>query len=480
MFLDDLKYAAVEKCGLKPDRPILVGVSGGVDSLGLMFGLEILGFQLKIAHLDHSLRAASSEDADFIEDFAASRDLAFVRKRVDVGRAAEAAGQSIEEAARHVRYKFLFEEARKIGAQAVAVGHHADDQVETVLMHFLRGSALPGLTGMAYKNIIPLWDSSIPLVRPLLGIWRIEIEAFLEELGVEARIDQTNQDVTYFRNKLRLELIPELENYNPQIRELIWRMSEVLREEDWFLDEQTQTAWKDCLVIQNHNRIILNIARLTKQPIALQRRLLRFAVSLIRPDLRDVGYDAVERGLAFANDTSQNGEIDFIARLNLAKIDDTLIIKTWGSDLPDWDLPLLRSADSELILNLQKAALLRHGWSLQARLITEVKPGDLDKASTMDSNEAWLDFDLLEMPLMVRGRQPGDRWQPLGMPDHTQKIKDFFINEKIPVHVRDLWPLVYSGDEIAWVAGLRPSEAFKITSSTRKILHLKLVRKIAG
>jgi tRNA(Ile)-lysidine synthase len=398
---------------------------------------------------------------------------------VDVGKAAEVQGQSIEEAARHVRYMFLFEEARKIGAQAVAVGHHANDQVETVLMHFLRGSALPGLTGMAYKNIIPLWDSSIPLVRPLLGIWRAEIEAFLNELGVEARVDHTNQDVTYFRNRLRHELIPELEKYNPQIRELIWRMSDVLREEDRFLDEQTQTAWKDCLVKQNQDRIILNIAGLTKQPTALQRRLLRFAVSLLRPDLRDVGYDAIERGLAFANDPLKNGETDFIARLNLAKIDDTLIIKKWGSDLPDWDLPLLQSADSELALDIQKAALLRHGWSLQARLITEVKPGDLNKANTLDPNEAWLDFELLEMPLKVRGRQPGDRWQPLGMPDHTQKLKDFFINEKIPEHVRDLWPLVYSGDEIAWVAGLRPSEAFKITTSTQKILHLKLLRKIA-
>jgi len=479
MFLDDLKYAAVEKCGLKPDRPILVGVSGGTDSLALMFGLEILGFHLKIAHLDHSLRTASREDADYIENLAVSRGLAFVRKRVDVGKAAEVQGQSIEEAARHVRYKFLFEEARKIGAQAVAVGHHADDQVETVLMHFLRGSALPGLIGMAYKNIIPLWDSSIPLVRPLLGIWRIEIEAFLEELGVEARIDHTNQDVTYFRNKLRHELIPELENYNPQIRELIWRMSDVLREEDRFLDEQSQTAWNDCLVKQNQDRIILDLAGLTRLPTALQRRLLRFTVSLLRPDLRDVGYDAIERGLAFANDPKQNGETDFIARLNLVKIEDTLIVKTWGSDLPDWDLPLLRRADSELTLNLQRAAPLRHGWSLQARLITEIKPGDLDKANTLDSNEAWLDFDLLEMPLMVRGRQPGDRWQPLGMPGHTQKLKDFFINEKIPEHVRDLWPLVYSGDEIAWVAGLRPSEAFKITSNTQKILHLKLVRKIA-
>ena len=479
MFLDNLKKAAIEKCGLNIDQPVLVGVSGGADSLALMFGLEILGFSLKLAHLDHSLRSESIQDADFIENLAASRGLELVRRRVDVKKAADEQMQSLEEAARHVRYQFLFEQARVFSAQAVAVGHHADDQVETVLMHFLRGSALPGLTGMADRNVIPLWDPDIPLVRPLLGIWRKDIDDFLKELGVAPRIDHTNRDITYFRNKLRHKLIPELEKYNPRIKDVLWRMADVLREEDRYVDAQTHHAWKACLVKHNQDRVILYNSKLQRQPKALQRRVLRFAVSLLRPDLRDVGYDAIERGLVFANDPSQDGESDFVARLNLAKIEDYLIIKTWGSDLPNWDMPLLQNLDVTATLNLHQDVPLRHGWCLQARLIKEVNAGKIEKAKDLDLNEAWLDFDSLKMPMVVRGRQAGDRWQPLGMPEHTQKLKDFFINEKIPEHVRDLWPLVCSGDEIAWVLGLRPSEAFKITVNTTKILHLRLVRKVA-
>jgi len=142
-------------------------------------------------------------------------------------------------------------------------------------------------------------------------------------------------------------------------------------------------------------------------------------------------------------------------------------------------MPLLQNPDVKATLNLHQGVALRHGWCLQARLIKEVNAGKIDKAKDLDLNEVWLDFDSLKMPMVVRGRQAGDRWQPLGMPEHTQKLKDFFINEKIPKHVRNLWPLVCSGDEIAWVVGLRPSEAFKITVNTTKILHLRLVRKVA-
>ena len=479
MFLDHLSHTAVSECRLTPDRPILIGVSGGPDSLALLFGLEALGFSLVIAHLDHGLRESSGEDADFIEELAHSRGLSFIRERIDVGMVAEKEGQSIEEAARHVRYRFLFEQARAVNAQAVAVGHNADDQVETVLMHLLRGSALPGLTGMAFRDYFPIWDERIPLVRPLLGIWRKEIDAYIEEVGVHPRIDDTNRDVTYFRNKLRHVLIPELEEYNPQIKNVLWRMSDVLKEENNFLDNLTQKAWDDCCVRKNKERVILYHSKFNTQPKAIQRRLIRLAVSKLRPDLRDVGFDAIERSLDFANGPSQSGEIDLVARLNIAKVPDYLIIKNWESDLPDWKMPLLPYPEKEAVLAVDKPVSLRHGWWLEAKLIHDVPVDRINKAKEMDPDEAWLDYDRVEMPLLVRGRMPGDRWQPLGLVDQTQKLKDFFINEKIPEHLRDVWPLVCSGEEVAWVVGVRPSEIFKITGGTKRILRLKLIRKVA-
>ena len=476
MFLEDLERAAVEKCGLDRDRPILVGVSGGADSLALLLGLETLGFNLSVAHLDHALRPRSAQDANFVAQLAGAHGLPFIRDRIDVAKSAEIHGQSLEEAARHVRYRFLFEHARSQQAQAVAVAHHADDQVETVLMHFLRGSALPGLSGMAYRTVMPLWDAVIPLVRPLLGIWREEIEAFLLDRGVTPLFDESNIDTTYFRNRLRHELIPELSTYNPQIREVILRMSRVLREEDQFLQELADNAWEECSINFGEGRVSVARTPFSQLSKALQRRIFRRAVALLRPDLRDVGFAAIERGLDFLEAPSASGETDLVARLDLVVLDDVFILKTREADLPDWGKPLLKKVGDELLLDIDQPVELRHGWRLQANLLTDIPENHMQVVQTLDDDETWLDYDRLKMPLTVRGRDEGDRWQPLGMEDHTQKLHDFFINEKIDAHLRDVWPLVCSGEEIAWVVGLRPSEVFKVRTDSRRILHIRLIQ----
>lgn len=476
MFLETLEQVAIKKCGLNRDQPIVVGVSGGADSLALLLGLETLGFNLSVAHLDHALRPGSAQDGDFVAKMADSYGLPFVRRRIDVAKSAEFHKQSLEEAARHVRYRFLFDTARPQQAQAVAVAHHADDQVETVLMHFLRGSALPGLSGMDYRTIMPMWDASIPLVRPLLGIWREEIDAFLSEKGVAPRIDESNIDTTYFRNRLRHELIPELSTYNPQIRDVILRMSRVLREEDQFLQKLSEEAWEECLISFEEGRVSIARTPFVELPKALQRRVFRRAVSLLRPDLRDVGFAVVARALDFLAAPSESGEIDLVARLDLVVLDDVFILKTWEAALPDWGKPLLKTVDDEQLLDIGHPVRLRHGWRLQAELIEDIPQNYPQRAQALDDYETWLDYDRLEMPLTVRGREAGDRWQPLGMKVHTQKLQDFFINEKIDAHLRDVWPLVCSDEEIAWVVGLRPSTIFKITADTRRILHIRTIQ----
>ncbi len=324
MFLNPLEKTAQTKCGLTNENPILVGVSGGADSLALMHGLHRLGYPLVIAHLDHALRAESAADAVFVRQKAESLGLTFIEKRVDVGAFAESEHFSIEEAARTVRYRFLFSTARDLGAQAVAVAHHADDQVETVLMHFLRGAALSGLSGMKYRSVMPVWDDEIPLVRPLLDLWREDIEAYLSEIGWQAREDLTNRDTTYFRNSLRHELIPELEGYNPQFKEVLWRMANVLGEEDRYLTDLAEQAWESCLIVRTQERVDLDREVFLSLDKALQRRLLRKALGLLRPDLRDMGFEVVERGLAFVETPSESGEIDLVSQLNLGVIKDSV------------------------------------------------------------------------------------------------------------------------------------------------------------
>jgi len=477
MLLDDLERAAIEKCNLNKDEPLLLGVSGGADSLALMHGLHTLGYKLIIAHLDHALRPESAQEADYVGDLAEKYGLSFICEWIDVRAVAEEEGQSLEEAARECRYRFLFEEARAHHAQAVAVAHHADDQVETVLMHFLRGAALPGLSGMAYREVITSWDKDIPLVRPLLGTWQDDINTYVEDIGLEPCIDSSNQDTTYFRNRLRHELIPKLETYNLQVRSILWRMADVLREEDRFLNELARAAWEECLISTAEGRVEIRYPVFMDFDIAMQRRVLRRAVSILEPDLRDIGFDAVERGLKFITDPSESGMMDLAARLNLALVKDVLIIKTWDTPLPDGGKPLLPSDYFLTSMDLGESISIKNGWRIEAEELSEQPDDFLDKVDELGVNEVWLDLDILGIPLMVRGRKEGERWQPLGMGGHTQKLSDFFINEKIPQHLRDIWPLVCSGEKIAWVVGLRPSEKFKITRATHRIVQLRLVRE---
>jgi len=476
MFLERLNQAVVEKCGVDPEKPILVGVSGGMDSLALFFGLRSLGYNLVVAHLDHGLRPESKEDAHFVQQIAESYQLPFCCQRIDVAKVAEAASQSIEEAAREVRYQFLFEQARAQGCQVVAVAHHADDQVETVLMHFLRGAALPGLTGMPYRRLMNQWDQDIPLVRPLLDTWREEIDAYVAEIGITACFDRSNLDTTYHRNRIRHELIPELETYNPKIKSVIWRMAEVLHEEDAYLDIQTQVAYKKNLVNQSVERITLDFRGFVNLSIALKRRVLRHTIAQLRPDLRDVGFEDVNRGLSFLEAVKSRGEIDLVARLNLAVIDDMLVFKTWEADLPDFGKPLLSDVESVLFLEPGMAVSLINGWSIQASVFEDNVEVLMKQVKELEDHEAWLDYDLLEMPLVIRGRREGERFRPIGMGGRTKRLQDYFVNLKISEHLRSRWPLVISGDEIAWVVGLRPSEQFKITNDTQRVLQLKLVK----
>lgn len=476
MLLSILDRTAREKCQLTPDQPILVGVSGGADSMALMVGLHELGYRLVIAHLDHGIRAESAGDADFVQAAAESLGLPFVRTRIDVLKWAEDTGQSLEEAAREVRYSFLFEQAREQHAQGVAVAHQADDQVETVLMHFLRGAGLAGLSGMPYRKVMPIWDAEIPLVRPLLDVWREDVERYLSEKGVTPRFDESNLDRTYFRNRLRHELIPNLETYNPQFRQVLHRTAAVLAGEEGFLDELTQAAWKLSLINMGQGSVLLSKPVFQQYAVSIQRRLLRQAVSKLRPDLRDVGFEVIERALTFIDAPDGVKTLDMAARVDLTLLDEMLVIKAWETDLPDSGRALLPYPEFRADLPEGGSVPLRNSWQLETELLPDLPEDPPAQAAACPSNEVWLDADRLAFPLVVRGWQEGERWQPLGMDGHSQKLSNFFINEKAPEHLRGIWPLVCSGDQVIWVAGLRPAESAKVSGETKRVVWLRLVK----
>ena len=260
--------------------------------------------------------------------------LPFVLERGDVRAFAASHSLSIEEAAREVRYRFLFEQADRYQAQAVAVGHTANDQVETVLMHLLRGSGLAGLRGMSYRSLPNPWSQSIPLVRPLLGAWREQILTHLEQNGLQPSLDASNLDTRFYRNRLRHELLPQLEKLNPGVRQRLWQMSDILAEDEAVLEMIEQSVWEGCLLDQGLGYAALETKVLRDQPVGLQRRLVRRAIGLLRPGLRDIDYPTIEHAVRFLKDTSRSGQIDLAAGLRLEMEGERLWLATWEADLP--------------------------------------------------------------------------------------------------------------------------------------------------
>ena len=236
--IETINEMLIGPCQLNRADRLVIGVSGGADSLALLTALAADGWDVHAAHFNHRLRDNADEDAEFVQVFCQKRSIPCVIGSGQTPVFAEEQSLNVEEAARRLRYRFLFETAAAKKAAAVVTAHHADDQVETVLLHLLRGTGLDGLTGMAYRTGTE-WHPKIPLVRPMLGVWREEIDAYLEQRGLSPQVDPSNLDTGYRRNQLRHETIPALEAVEPSFKANLLRMSEVLQGDRDLLDAIT-------------------------------------------------------------------------------------------------------------------------------------------------------------------------------------------------------------------------------------------------
>ncbi len=468
MLLTRIERILQDECLLKKDVPTLVGVSGGPDSLCLLDVLHRLGYALIVAHFDHRLREEAASEQAFVVRMARQRGLPVVTGQGDVEAFRRETGQSLEEAARSLRYRFLFEQAARHNAQAVAVGHTADDQVETVLMHLLRGAGLDGLKGMTPRGTLPTWSREIPLVRPLLHTWRDEVLAWCRENELQPLFDRSNLDTTLFRNRLRHELIPLLEGYNPRFRERVLRTAQTLAADHAIIEGVVSAAWQGSVLREGKAYVCMSRRDFLAQLAGVQARLLRRAIRHLRPDLRDVDFDALARAAAFLRSGRRHGQCDLVGGLSVFLEGERFWIARHEADLPTGEWPQMPEAAS-LRLDVPGGVQLAGGWRLIAQ--PSPAPGPQGEAS-----EAWLDADRLVFPLTVRPRQPGDRFQPLGMAGQPVKLSEFMINVKVPRRARARWPLVCSGERIAWVPGYRPGHPFRITSRTRRFVRLALER----
>ncbi len=464
-----------QDCQLNPGQTLLVGVSGGPDSLCLLHALQRSGYAVIAAYYNHHLRPEAADEARFVENMATQMGIHYVGGEGEVAEEARRSGQSIEATAREMRYRFLFDSAREFGADAVVVAHNANDQVETVLMHLLRGSGLDGLRGMQFRSLTT-WDEHIPLVRPLLRCWRNEIEAYCEEAGLHPLLDASNLEPTYLRNRVRLTLLPELEQLTPGAAQRIWGFTRLAAEELQFVDELEQRAWMNCVMETGDEFVSFDLTRLRGEDVTLQRRLLRRAAQTLRPAGEGIDRETVWRAVDFLRSPGRRRQLELAQKMVLRIDQGTLLMAAseYRGHLERY--PCLK--DDTLLADIPAAYLkLGDGWSISIEQCGNPTPDEFKLERSGLQLETWLDADAVTGKLSLRRPRPGDRYQPLGLAGGSQKLSDFWINHHVPAEVRGTWPLVLCGSEIAWVPGFAPAHRFRLRPESRHCLHLKIERK---
>lgn len=473
MLLEKVQASLQNSCLVDPQDTLLIGVSGGADSVALLEILVRSGYQPLVAHFNHQLRPQSAQDADFVRRRAEEYNLEFVLGSADVGAQARASGQGVEEAARNARYRFMFTLAEQRGAAALAVAHQADDQVETVLMNLLRGSGLKGLGGMRSRSFSPFHET-IPLVRPLLGCWREEILAYCQEHGLTYVMDASNLDNAYRRNRIRLELLPELQSYNPQIKRALFRMADLLAEDMDYISDAVQNAAEQTGLQTGKGYAELNVEAFRQLSIAAQRGLIRRILSDAFPGENDLGSQHFEQARRCLNRETESLNVqlnDFI----LVRVENErgVFMDAADAGLPDAKWPCL--AGEVRLPSAAGTKELAEGWKIDIELIARETLGDV-YLTNRDHFCAYAALEKLAPELLLRTWQAGDRYQPLGMVEGQQKVSDFWINHKVPLRAKGHWPLLFSGELLVWIPGFPPAEAVRVTERTRQVLKISVYR----
>lgn len=449
----------------KPGDRVLVGVSGGPDSIALLHILWTIRDDLQIlpcvVHLNHQLRGEeSTKDAQLVKEFAEKLSLPCFIENIDVKNHQKKFGMSLQEAAREVRFAFFEQLALQLDADRVALGHHADDQAETILLNLLRGTGLSGLKGIPYVRSI--------YIRPLLEVRRREIEDYCRRHLLPVRLDSSNLKPVYTRNRIRLQLLPVLErDYNPQIVHALVRLGYICREEDAYLKQQATEVYRNLSEKQENGGLALNKEALRSLPPFLCRRILRLAWQEVTGETKELSYYHVEQLMEMLQKRVGGRVLILPRQIRVIKTRSFLCFSRCvePQPVPPYQYPLVAPGMTyvpEIDLHLKTELLLMPN----VPSFEEISP-----------KEALLDYDVIKEPLWVRRRQEGDVFSPLGLGGRTIKLKKFLIDSKIPRYERDWIPLVVSGKDIVWVGGLRPAETFKVTVGTTRCLYLRIIER---
>jgi len=455
---------------------IIVAVSGGPDSVCLLYLLRVYferfaktkweteGYpSLHVAHLNHSFRPEADEEAAFVSDLCRSWGIACTVDKRPVLDICKEKRLSKQEGARFVRYDFLITVAKTEQARWIALGHTADDHAETFLMNLLRGTGGDGLSG-----IPKIREGKI--IRPLLHATREEILACLRENHIPFRFDPSNQDKRYLRNRIRHDLIPMLQTYNPNIKKTIVRIASVLTEETSFFNEHISALIPEKTFCATQNDIAFDLTLFCPLHKAIQRRLIRHGIRHLCGNLRGIRFDHIETILKIIPGSDE--KLFSLAGLAVHKMGTRLLMKRPPPpviskeqvEIPDATLHNLQSGSITVQLPAWKIGL---SLSLKNRL-ESIQYKETDDCS------AFFDFDTMAYPITVRGWRVGDQFAPLGMQGRHKKLQDFFIDQKINKERRSQIPIMDCPKGIIWVIGYRMDDRFKITEKTKRILSLSV------
>jgi tRNA(Ile)-lysidine synthase len=463
MLFNQIKRAIDRHHLLEKGERLIVGVSAGVDSMVLLHLLnatrETFDLSLIVAHVNHGLRPEESEkEAELVQKEAARLGLPFEYGQFNVKEFQKLGGLSPQDAARRIRFHFFYYLLQKHHAQKVALGHHADDQVETVLLRLIRGSGLQGLKGM-----LPIREGRV--IRPLLEVWREEIQSFAIEKKIPFLLDSSNLKNDYLRNRIRLTLIPLVEReYQPNFKEILLRTSNILREENDYLEKGAETAYQK-IVHKEGDILSFKFSEYQSLHQAIQWRIIKKILGRIydwRMLMEEEEWSDVQKIYKELHRSSASFLLGLPHGVWVEKrYDMVLLARGEVKPVPPFEVELT-SPGRTFIEEIGK------------EVVIEEADRDEFKNYSGPPSTALMDYGCLQFPLKMRNFRPGDRFYPLGMKG-SQKLKDFFIDHKVPKFERPKVPLLISGEMIAWIAGYRIDERVKVTEKTEKVLKVKVV-----
>jgi tRNA(Ile)-lysidine synthase len=439
---------------ITPGDQVVVAVSGGPDSVCLLDILNQLSVELEmklfIAHYNHGLREMEDEsETQLVRDLAGSMDIPlFTEKAIFLSKAIA----SLEERARNERYRFLERVRKRVHAQKIAIGHHLNDQVETVLMRLLRGSGPSGLAG-----IPPIRGNTI--IRPLMEIKHEEIMNYLQVRDLPYAMDSSNNDTNFLRNKVRLKLIPELLTYQPRLIEHMGQLAAILREDHDYLERLASQITDRELKQGLHCEIAISASSLIKLPEPIRSRVIRQLLFKTGKSLRRIGYRHILSISEMAGSSRRQAMLNLPNGLVVEKTYDHL---TFTPAKKETCISFNYQIDGPGSIHINPTNLI---------ITIEEINADIDPRKNRSTQIAYLDADKVQYPLQARNFHPGDRFIPLGMKGQ-KKVKDFFIDRKVPRTVRTSTPILLSRDKVLWVCGFRIDERVKVTDQTKKILKV--------